>query len=83
MHPNRRACIKHDEDPQVLKDAIGIELEAFKNYSRTGCLLECRAKHLIELCGCLPYYYPDLARVWTGGSSHCDVDGLRCLAERP
>ena len=32
----------------------------FKYYSEENCLLECRAKQLLERCGCLPYYYPRL-----------------------
>jgi hypothetical protein len=32
----------------------------FKSYTEENCLLECRAKHLLRLCGCLPYYYPRL-----------------------
>ena len=36
------------------------QVTIFKSYTEENCLLECRAKHLLRLCGCLPYYYPRL-----------------------
>ena len=71
----KRNCIKHDEN----LEAIGIKLEAFQNYSRPSCLLECRAKKLYDLCGCLPYYIPDFSKVW-GYPVTCDREGLTCLS---
>ena len=78
----RRGCVRHDESIEALKNELGIEMEVFKNYSRTTCLLECRARHLTDLCGCLPYYYPDFGLAW-GIDTTCDVDGLKCLADNP
>ena len=46
MMISRRGCVRHDENVEVLKNERGIEMEVFKNYSRTTCLLECRARHL-------------------------------------
>ena len=59
MKLKKRECIKHDED----LEAVGIKMEAFKNYSRQSCLLECRAAALREVCHCLPYYYPNFEKV--------------------
>ena len=72
---NKRKCLKHDEDLGV----VGIKLEAFQNYSRPSCLLECRSKKLFELCNCLPYYIPDFSKVWNKPVV-CNQTGLQCLA---
>ncbi len=50
-----RNCLFEDE-----RDVEGSEVSLFKKYSEENCLLECRAKKLLEQCGCLPYYYPRL-----------------------
>ena len=55
-----------------------LKMDAFLSYSRHSCLLECRARHLFDECGCLPYYYPDFSAVW-GKSTSCDFDGLKCI----
>ena len=70
-----RKCIKHDED----LEGLGIQFTAFKNYSRPSCLLECQAKRLYDLCGCLPYYFPDFSKVW-GHPVTCGKGGLICLS---
>ena len=78
MSLSRRKCVTYNED---LKK-VGIDMEAFVNYSRPSCLLECRAKLLFEQCGCLPYFYPDFATVWHKNHTDCNDVGLKCLAER-
>ena len=75
MDLEKRKCIKKDED----LEAIGIKLEAFQNYSRPSCLLECRAKKLYEVCQCLPYYIPDFSKVWNKPIV-CNRTGLECLS---
>ena len=71
----RRKCVRHDES----LEGIGINLEAFQNYSRSACLMECQARKLYDLCGCLPYYFPDFSQVWNK-STTCGKLGLFCLA---
>ena len=67
-----RKCIDHDES----LDGTGVTLEVFQNYSRTSCLLECRANLLLDKCGCLPYYFPDFTIVKHVNKS-CDLEGLK------
>ena len=50
-----RNCLFEDE-----RDEPNSQVTMFKHYSEENCLLECRAKHLMDKCGCLPYYYPRL-----------------------
>ena len=50
-----RNCLFDDE-----RDEPNSQVSMFKFYSEENCLLECRAKHLLASCGCLPYYYPRL-----------------------
>ena len=50
-----RNCLFDDE-----KNEPGSQVTMFKHYSEENCLLECRARHLVDTCGCLPYYYPRL-----------------------
>ncbi|XP_037686810.1 acid-sensing ion channel 5 [Choloepus didactylus] len=35
-----------------------IKLKNFSSYSTSGCLKECRAKHIEKYCGCLPFLLP-------------------------
>ena len=50
-----RNCLFEDE-----RNEPNSQVTMFKYYSEENCLLECRAKQLLERCGCLPYYYPRL-----------------------
>ena len=68
----KRACIRKDED--VSKH--GIVMQAFPEYSMPSCMLECRAQTLHDICGCLPYYYPDFSKVW-GQDTTCNMTGLQ------
>ena len=71
----KRKCVKQNEN----LDEIGITLETFRNYSRPSCLLECQARKLYDVCGCLPYYFPDFSKVWSNPVT-CDKTGLICLS---
>ncbi len=75
MGVKRRNCIKVDED----LSQTDVVLEAFKDYSKSSCLLECRARKMRDMCGCLPYFFPDFAKVWNK-STTCGFEGLECLA---
>ncbi len=78
MTVERRRCVKKDEVPEVLADN-GIVMEAYKFYSRKSCLMECRAREFRDLCGCLPYYFPDFSPIWNRNVT-CNTEGLQCLA---
>ena len=78
MHIDRRNCIKHDEEEDMLDEA-GVIMEVFQNYSRRACLIECRGRHMYDECGCIPYYYPNFGAKWELETA-CDLDGLKCIA---
>lgn len=59
----QRKCLFNDESIQQLPV-----------YSYNACILVCRAKAAMKLCGCRPYYYP-----FMNGTS-CPPAGLLCLA---
>ena len=79
MSLSRRKCITRDEPKENLPKET--KLEAFRQYSRYSCLLECRARLMVKECGCLPYYYPNFASVW-GIDTSCDLKGLKCLSQQ-
>ena len=59
-----------------------ITLDVFKDYTRKNCILECQAKVFQEMCGCLPYHYPDFHRAWEQvNSTTCNYTGLLCLSK--
>jgi len=73
-----RNCLFDDE-----RDEPNSQVTMFKFYSEENCLLECRARHLINRCGCLPYYYPRLDILLDFGQNNmttCDWHGLQCLS---
>ena len=74
MSVDRRKCLTRNED-LTGSDVI---MEAFQDYSRPSCLLECRARLLRDECKCLPYYYPDFSSSWKMNTT-CDLDGLKCI----
>ena len=44
------------------KCKLSHETEGFRflrNYTKTGCEFECAAKLAMEICQCLPWYYPN------------------------
>ncbi|XP_006884553.1 PREDICTED: acid-sensing ion channel 5 [Elephantulus edwardii] len=43
-----------------------IKLQNFCSYSTSGCLKECKARHIEEQCGCLPFLLP-------GNGIECDL----------
>ncbi|XP_069704784.1 sodium channel protein Nach-like [Periplaneta americana] len=48
----------------------------FRNYGYGGCLLECRARVMLLLCGCVHYYSPV-----RGDVPRCDMKGIQCLVK--
>ena len=57
-----------------------LQLDVFANYTKKGCILECHANLYYDMCGCLPYHYPDFTKAWHVNSTTCDFNGLRCLS---
>ena len=80
MPIGRRNCLFKDE--RKIKES---EVSIFKDYSQENCFLECRARLLLEKCGCLPYYYPPLDIIFKRRSEFqhlnatCDWNGWNCL----
>jgi hypothetical protein len=79
MSVARRSCIKQDDPPEILDEA-NVTMRSFQNYTRSSCLLECRAKAIYDICKCLPYYYPNFGIVWKKNAT-CDEVGLQCLID--
>ena len=66
----------------------------YKSYTRRTCLQECKAKIIMEKCGCLPFYFPDYGVVWgtdkvkypgnvnntNWAVTQCNHTGYMCLA---
>ena len=77
MDLDRRQCILVDENLE--ETAPHVKMEAFEEYSKSSCLLECRARRMFEECNCLPYYYPNFQKVWDMNTT-CTKEGLACLA---
>ena len=75
----RRRCIIKSEPMSALPSEF--RLQAFRQYTRASCTLECRANHLQNKCHCLPYFYPTFGAVWNQ-STHCNMTGLQCLAKQ-
>ena len=76
MSPQQRGCLFPDDDLKSIN--ISADFNAFKNYSYYACLLECKAKTIMDYCNCLPYYFPDFSGTWNK-STDCNVKGLKCI----
>merc|ERR1712179_796373 len=83
MSLNRRRCLSHDEDFDLLPDEEKKEYEPkyFSHYTMQGCVMECRAEYSFDTCGCLPYYYPEFknGNITVNGTM-CNVEQLECLS---
>ena len=70
--PDQKKCSSRDD----------ITLDVFNYYTRKNCILECKAKVFQDICGCLPYHYPDFYLAWEGvNSTACNYTGLLCLSK--
>ena len=70
--PDQKRCASRDD----------ITLSVFNYYTRKNCMLECEAKVFQDMCGCLPYHYPDFYLAWEGvNSTACNYTGLLCLSK--
>ncbi|CAD7078434.1 unnamed protein product [Hermetia illucens] len=64
LSPNQRKCVFSDENTAELPF-----------YSKTLCLMKCRAVMALEMCNCVPYFYP-----FVDGPS-CTPAGFECLLD--
>ncbi|XP_023287594.1 sodium channel protein Nach-like [Orussus abietinus] len=62
---NQRNCWFNDE--KQLKSSVV--------YSYQSCVAECRMEHIVSLCDCLPFYYPDIV----DNVRTCGLADVRCL----
>ncbi|KMQ93534.1 sodium channel protein nach-like protein [Lasius niger] len=51
------------------------EIPGETRYSYQSCISECKAKNIQRLCGCLPFYYPEMHK----GIRTCFLPDLECL----
>lgn len=51
-------------------------LDVYRQYSYSACLVQCRKNAQRKYCGCNHHYIPNLQ-----SAPHCDVEGLKCLNE--
>ena len=70
---------------------MDVKLFAFKNYTKSNCLLECRAAAMLRLCECLIYFYPDLPATFIkkflpefneARDAICRGPKLQCIVEK-
>lgn len=50
LPPAQRNCLFYDEQP----------LRASDRYSYQSCMVECVVDTMLRLCGCIPFFYPQL-----------------------
>ena len=88
MDPLDRDCLSSNEPRSASMD---VELFAFQNYTKSNCLLECRAAAMLRLCKCLIYFYPDLPATFIrkflpdfkqARDAICRGPKLQCIVEK-
>ena len=88
MDPLDRECLSTQEPRS---DAMDVQLFAFQNYTKSNCLLECRAAAMLRLCKCLIYFYPDLPATFIrkflpvykeARDAICRGPKLQCIVEK-
>ena len=87
MSPEDRNCL---DNPETKYDNLGVDLYAFKNYTKSNCLLECRAAAMLRTCKSLIYFFPHLPYAFikqympeynSSKDIICNSDQLKCLAK--
>ena len=53
-------------------------LDVFNVYTQTACLLECKMRHSLKMCGCLPWDYPVIMK-GNVKPLFCDIYGNQCF----
>ncbi|KAF3426092.1 hypothetical protein E2986_12150 [Frieseomelitta varia] len=61
LDPNLRQCIFHSEANEIIGNNWNEHFVPVK-YSFINCLTNCRASFIKNICGCVPYYYPQ--NIW-------------------
>lgn len=51
-------------------------LKFYNRYSEANCQVECRMKQVIDLCGCLPYYYLQFEQIEV-----CNFTKIKCFMD--
>ncbi|CAK9802738.1 Sodium channel protein Nach (Fragment) [Anthophora quadrimaculata] len=54
-------------------------LEYTPVYRNSNCYMNCRAKLMYKLCGCLPFIFEPIAEFYN--IPHCKLDGLQCIQQ--
>ncbi|XP_069675732.1 sodium channel protein Nach-like [Periplaneta americana] len=52
LSKEQRQCLFEDEQ------TLGYDTGESGDYSYSNCLIQCRMKHMADLCRCVPYFYP-------------------------
>ncbi|KAJ8969446.1 hypothetical protein NQ317_016777 [Molorchus minor] len=55
-------------------DEVKLKIEDV--YSYTACTRQCRMDTAMELCGCVPFFYPEVAHY-----KHCEFKKFRCISQ--
>ena len=78
-----RQCLYRHNDPvsRHWRNTEQYTPEVFRDYAMTNCVLECRAQHIMDECGCLPYFYPRFKSM-SDKELSCNVTGLAKLSEK-
>lgn len=64
-----RECVFQDE----------MKGKLFGPYERSNCVINCRMKSMIALCGCVPFYLPELSRLSSTSYITCNLQHIPCL----
>jgi acid-sensing ion channel, other len=68
LDPRKRFCYFENEK----------DLEFFKSYSRSNCMIECQAKASLEACGCVGYWMPRRQ-----DTPICNISSFDCVNTLP
>ncbi|KAK1128338.1 hypothetical protein K0M31_002802 [Melipona bicolor] len=72
LDPNLRQCVFHSEANEIIGNDWNQHFVPVK-YSFINCLTNCRASLIKNICGCIPYYYPQ------NNTRVCDLRDIECL----
>ncbi|KAJ8920125.1 hypothetical protein NQ315_011782 [Exocentrus adspersus] len=53
-----------------------INLKIDDTYSYSGCTRQCRMDRAMKLCGCVPFFYPEV-----GAYKHCSFQKMKCIGD--
>ena len=63
---SQRKC-RFPEENEILK--------IYSNYTKSGCLMECKIDYALRTCGCIPWDFPH----FTLNDPTCDEYGTTCF----